>query len=903
MKLFGGVAGVSTGRAAPERFRRFLLPSYGSIRAVISKRVITTRRSCAFPSAQFRQGIQATVRRGDHSGSLRLVALLAAWLSACGGGGDSSPPPPPPISVSVSPATASVFLGATQSFTATVTNASNSGVFWSVSGAGCTGMQCGTIDTNGLYTAPPILPSPGTITIRATSQANASRVGTATVTLTSDVSVSAMPAATSVELGASFQLTATVAGSGNPDRNVTWEVSCGAPCGTVTSAGLYTAPSILPSPATVMVTARSVADTSKTSSATITITSNFALALSGPSTLDTGATGQFTATVTPVPGSNPSTDMDWSVNGISGGDTTVGTITAAGLYTTPLLAPAPNLVTITATSRADPSKSVSAGLTINNVISVAISPSPAVGVALEASQQFTATVTGTPNTTVIWDVNGIVGGDQATTGAISQSGLYFAPVNKPASAVTVRATSQADSTKFATVTVDLFSTIQIQITPAQATRAVSHLQTLGIAVQNTSNARVQWRVDGVAGGDAVKGMICVSGFAPCQPISGFTSDPTVDYLAPASVASDLQVTITATSEADPLASGSVQMTVIPAVRVIVLPANSTLPATGRQSLLATVLGTDDQRVTWAVNGIANGDATVGMICTAGSNPCAAPSGPLAGSVEYLAPAAAPGPGPITITATSAEDPAQSGSGTVTISTGPFIQTLQPGSFFATDGSSLTLRVHGLNFAAGASTILFNGSPRATNCVSATQCATQLSATDYSTAGDKAVQVENPGTPPVLSNQVVLRVVQPDTTEDVIPLTVAAPNATSKDILVVEPFAANASGVKPDIETVGIFVMTSCNASGISIAVTRPAPGDPDKLVRICINGEGFDANSRVSISGPNPNDIGISNVQSFGFGFDLTLTLRGTTLPGPRTLFVETGSKEKVAATAAIEVK
>ena len=841
------------------------------------------------------------MRGRNHFGSVLLAVFLAAWVSSCGGGGGgSSPPPPPPISVSVSPGTASIFLGATQQFSATVSNTSITGVAWSVSGT-CTGTQCGIIDANGLYTAPAILPSPATITIRATSQANVSRFGTATVTLTSDVSVSATPTTSNLELGASFQLAASVSGSGNPDRNVTWEIACGAPCGTVTSAGLYTAPSILPSPATVMVTARSVADPSKTSSAVITITSNFTLALSGPPTVDTGATGQFNATLTPVAGSNPSPGVNWSVNGIPGGDATVGAITAAGLYTAPLLAPAPNLVTITATSQADPAKSASAGLTINNVITVSMSPSPTTDVALEASQQFTATVTGTANTTVIWDVNGIVGGDQATVGAISQGGLYFAPVNKPATAISVRASSQADPTQSATSTVNLLSNIQIQVAPALATRATAHRQTLAIAVQSTSNARVQWRVDSVAGGDATKGFICVSGFAPCQQVTGFTNDPTVDYLAPSSVAADMQVTITATSEADPAKFGTAAMTVISTVRVSVLPANSTLPANGRQSLFASVLGTDDQQVTWTVNGVANGDSTVGMICTAGSDPCTAPAGPLAGGVEYLAPAISPGP--ITTSATSFEDPAQSGSGSVMISTGPFVQTLQPSSIFATDGGPLTLRVQGLNFTAGAATILFNGSPRSTNCLSTTQCTTQLSAADFNTAGDKAVQVENPGTPPVLSNQVLLLVVPPDTTEDVIALTLATPDATDKDILVTESFAANAGGVKPDIETVGVFVMTSCNASGISLAVTRPVPGDPDKPVRICINGEGLDANTRISISGPDPNDIGISNVQSFGFGLELTLTLRSTTLSGPRTLFVETSSKEKAAATAAIEVK
>jgi uncharacterized protein (DUF1800 family) len=44
----------------------------------------------------------------------------------------------------------------------------------------------------------------------------------------------------------------------------------------------------------------------------------------------------------------------WSVNGISGGDALVGTITSSGLYTAPAHLPIPNTVTIRATSNADP---------------------------------------------------------------------------------------------------------------------------------------------------------------------------------------------------------------------------------------------------------------------------------------------------------------------------------------------------------------------------------------------------------------------------------------------------------------------------------------------------------------------------------------------------------------------
>jgi hypothetical protein len=69
---------------------------------------------------------------------------------------------------------------------------------------------------------------------------------------------------------------------------------------------------------------------------------------------------QFTATV----GTNPSAAVTWSVNGIPGGDATVGTITADGLYTAPAVRPHPIAVTVTATSVAAPSQSAAASVTI-----------------------------------------------------------------------------------------------------------------------------------------------------------------------------------------------------------------------------------------------------------------------------------------------------------------------------------------------------------------------------------------------------------------------------------------------------------------------------------------------------------------------------------------------------------
>jgi hypothetical protein len=115
---------------------------------------------------------------------LCLALALIGFLVACGGG--SSSPPPPPISVTVSPNPVNTLFpsltGApaqTQQFTATVHNSANQGVTWAVTG----GNANGTIDANGLYTAPAALPNPASVTVTATAAADATKSGSATVNL------------------------------------------------------------------------------------------------------------------------------------------------------------------------------------------------------------------------------------------------------------------------------------------------------------------------------------------------------------------------------------------------------------------------------------------------------------------------------------------------------------------------------------------------------------------------------------------------------------------------------------------------------------------------------------------------------------------------------------------------
>ena len=77
-------------------------------------------------------------------------------------------------------------------------------------------------------------------------------------------------------------------------------------------------------------------------------------------TLAVNSTQQFSASVS----GGLNNAVQWSVNGITGGDRTLGAISESGLYTAPSAAPSPNTVTVTATSQADTSESASASVTI-----------------------------------------------------------------------------------------------------------------------------------------------------------------------------------------------------------------------------------------------------------------------------------------------------------------------------------------------------------------------------------------------------------------------------------------------------------------------------------------------------------------------------------------------------------
>ncbi len=156
--------------------------------------------------------------------------------------------------------------------------------------------------------------------------------------------VTVYPGTASVPADASAQVQFSAFLPSQPSATFSWSVS-GTSDGTINaSTGVYTPPTSVPSPATVTVTATDTSATSEKGTATITIVAMQGVTVSPAAlALPAGTTATFSATVS----GNPITPT-WQVNGVAGGNASVGTITANGVYTAPLTPPSGGSVTITA---------------------------------------------------------------------------------------------------------------------------------------------------------------------------------------------------------------------------------------------------------------------------------------------------------------------------------------------------------------------------------------------------------------------------------------------------------------------------------------------------------------------------------------------------------------------------
>src|SRR5579864_6459629 len=180
------------------------------------------------------------------------------------------------------------------------------------------------------------------------------------------ITVTVTPSSSSVLLGNSQALSVQV--TNTTDTSVTWSVN-GVPggtvaTGTITSGGTYAAPADLPSPAIVQVAATSQADTTKSATARLTITSDIALTLApANASVELGATQAFHPGI--ASGGHPDTAVRWNLSGAAC-PSGCGSVDISGNYTAPGILPSTATATLTARSIADPSKQFFAPINITS---------------------------------------------------------------------------------------------------------------------------------------------------------------------------------------------------------------------------------------------------------------------------------------------------------------------------------------------------------------------------------------------------------------------------------------------------------------------------------------------------------------------------------------------------------
>jgi uncharacterized protein (DUF1800 family) len=263
-----------------------------------------------------------------------------------------------------------------------------------------------------------------------------------------------------------------------------------------------------------------------------------------------GATQQFSAVVsgTGTAGAQISQNVTWSVNGVTGGNTSVGQITSGGLYTAPATLPSPNPITVTAVSTANTSLNGKSSVTVENPMPTlsGVTP-PAIPLG-----NFSVTLAG----------SGFVSTSQVTFGGVALNTTFVSATQLTATGTATAAQKgtmvnvavvnpnpgSATSTAFA---VKVGGTGIVAVSPATANVPVGSSQQFTAAVSGNSSSggvlspNVTWSVNGIVGGNAMLGTISTAGL----------------YQAPVGLPSPNTLTVTATSVTDSTISGTSAMVV------------------------------------------------------------------------------------------------------------------------------------------------------------------------------------------------------------------------------------------------------------------------------------------------------------------------------------------------------
>jgi iron uptake system EfeUOB component EfeO/EfeM len=362
------------------------------------------------------------------------------------------------------------------------------------------------------------------------------------------VAIALNPTSATVNSSAIAQFQATVTHTWN--TAVTWTASTG----TVSSTGLYTAPAVTAN-TTAVLTAVSVADSTKFASASIFIVAAIVGITLSPTTTTVNAvsSAQLQASVT----NTSNTAVNWSASS--------GTISSTGLYTAPAVTSNTTAV-LTATSAADSTKSAIANISIVAPVSLTLSPT-STSVNAGSTAQFQAAVSNSTNTAVNWT---------ASTGTVSSSGLYTAPKVTTNTTAVLTATSAADSTKFASATISIVAPVAISLSPGDTTVNSASTAQFQAAVANTSNTSVTWT--------ASTGTVSTTGL----------------YTAP-TVTSSTTAILTATSTADSTKSASVNITIAAPVTISLSPNTTNVDSGSTAQFQASITNTSNTSVNWTAS--------------------------------------------------------------------------------------------------------------------------------------------------------------------------------------------------------------------------------------------------------------------------------------------------------------
>ena len=321
--------------------------------------------------------------------------------------------------------------------------------------------------------------------------------------------------------------------------------------------------------------------------------------------VEVGKTYQFSSYV-PL---SPNTVV-WSVNGIVGGNATIGTVSSTGLYAAPAVAPVPSVLAVRATSTAYPSKFGEATLTVTRptpwVWSVSPSPVPAGNFSISLNganfkPDAQVRLNGMPLTTVYVSSTSLKASGNAAAGPGSIAVYLPGPGEVTSQAVTVN-----------------FVSPTLTVSPSSASVVTGGTRTF------TANMPVTWM--------ASAGSISAAGVFTAPAMAG-------------------TVTVTAKSVADPskMATAAVTVTVPP---LTITPSSASVAPGGA--------------VSFAANAAVNWSASAGSITAGG---------------VFTAPAMA---GSVTVTAVSMADATKMATATVTV-VAPAI-TITPSSVTVLTGS-------------------------------------------------------------------------------------------------------------------------------------------------------------------------------------------------------------------------